>query len=66
MANYKDGINKDISILEDLVGSIRERSKNCDPSILYPLGQYQTVIDRLFTKYEDIRKVNTIIGSIYS
>ena len=33
-------ISKDMSTLEDLVGSIRERAKNCDPNIVYPLGQY--------------------------
>jgi hypothetical protein len=52
----KHKINKDMSILEDLVGSIRQRVKNCDPNILYPLGQYQTIVDRLFTRYEDINK----------
>ena len=52
----EDQINKDMSTLEDLVGSIRERAKNCDPNIIYPLGQYQTVVDRLFTKYEEIRE----------
>jgi hypothetical protein len=45
-----------MTTLEDLVGSIRERAKNCDPNIVYPLGQYQTVVDRLFTRYEDIRQ----------
>lgn len=49
-------VNMDMTTLEDLVGSIRERAEKCDPSILYPLGQYQTVVDRLFTKYEDISK----------
>ena len=56
MANKEDRINTDMSILEDLVESIRERSKNCDPNIVYPLGQYQTVVDRLFTKYGEIRE----------
>jgi hypothetical protein len=56
MTKNEDQIDKDMFTLEDLVGSIRERSKNCDPNILYPLGQYQTVVDRLFTKYEDISK----------
>jgi hypothetical protein len=56
MTKNDDQINKDMSTLEDLVGSIRERAKKCDPNILYPLGQYQTVVDRLFTKYEDISK----------
>lgn len=56
MANNEDKINKDISTLESLVEMIKERSKNCDPNIVYPLGEYQTVVDRLFTKYEDIRK----------
>lgn len=56
MANNEDKINKDMSTLESLVEMIRERSKNCDPNIVYPLEQYQTVVDRLFIKYEDIRE----------
>ncbi len=56
MTKKDDQINKDMSTLEDLVGSIRERSKNCDPNIVYPLGLYQTAVDRLFTKYEEISK----------
>ncbi len=56
MINNEDKINKDMSILENLVGRIRERSKNCDPNILYPLGEYQTIVDRLFTQYDEIRK----------
>lgn len=56
MANNKDKINEDMSKLENLVGMIRERSKNCDPNIVYPLGEYQTVVDRLFTKYGEIRE----------
>lgn len=56
MTDNKDEIDKNMSILEGLVESIRGRSKNCDPNIVYPLGQYQTVVDRLFTKYEDISK----------
>lgn len=56
MTKKDDQISKEMTILEDLVGSIRERSENCDPNILYPLGQYQTIVDRLFTKYEDISK----------
>lgn len=34
---------------------IRKKAENC-PNIVYPLGEYQTVVDRLFTKYGDIRK----------
>lgn len=56
MIKNEEQINKDMSSLEDLVGSIRERSKKCDPNIVYPIGQYHTIVDRLFTKYEDIRK----------
>jgi len=37
MTKNEDQIDKDMFTLEDLVGSIRERSKNCDPNILYPL-----------------------------
>lgn len=37
MANNEDKIHKEISILENLVGTIRERSRKCDPNIVYPL-----------------------------
>ncbi len=56
MVNNEDKIIEDMSILENLVGRIRERSKNCDPNIVYPLGEYQTVVDRLFTQYDEIRE----------
>jgi len=56
MIKNEEQINKDMTSLEDLVGSIRERSKKCDPNIVYPLEQYQTIVDRLFTRYEDIKK----------
>ena len=54
MTNNDNKIEKDMSILENLVGMIRERSKKCDPNIVYPLGEYQTTVDRLFTKYGKI------------
>ena len=56
MIKNEEQIIKDMSLLEDFVGSIRERSKKCDPNIVYPLEQYQTIVDRLFTRYEDISK----------
>ena len=56
MIKNEEQIIKDMSLLEDFVGSIRERSKKCDPNIVYPLEQYQTTVDRLFTRYEDISK----------
>lgn len=37
MVNNEDKISRDISILENLVGTIRERSRKCDPNIVYPL-----------------------------
>ena len=56
MIKNEEQIIKDMSLLEDFVGSIRERSKKCDPNIVYPLEQYQTIVDRLFLRYEDISK----------
>ncbi len=56
MLKNEEQINKDMTSLEDMVISIRERSKKCDPNIVYPLGQYQTIVDRLFARYEDISK----------
>jgi hypothetical protein len=52
----EDKISKDISILENIVGTIGERAKKCDPDIVYSLGEYQTAIDRLFTRYGEIRE----------
>jgi len=48
-------ISTDISTLENLVENLRKKAKSCDPNIVYPLGQIQTVTDRLFTKYDEIR-----------
>jgi hypothetical protein len=56
MVNNEDKIQKEISILENLVEIIRERSKKCDPNIVYPLGEYQTAVDRLFIRYGEIRE----------
>lgn len=42
MIKNEEQINRDIVSLEDLVGSIRERSKKCDPNIVYPIGQYNS------------------------
>lgn len=52
----EDKIQKELSIVENIVGIIRERSRKCDPNIVYPLGEYQTAIDRLFTRYGEIRE----------
>lgn len=56
MIKNEEQIINDISSLENIVGMIRERSKKCDPNIVYPLEQYQTTVDRLFKRYEDIRQ----------
>jgi hypothetical protein len=56
MVNNEDKIQKEMSILENLVGIIRERSKKCDPNIVYPIGEYQTAVDRLFTRYGEFRE----------
>lgn len=52
----EDKIQKELSIVENLVGTIKERAKKCDPNIVYPLGEYQTAIDRLFSRYGEIRE----------
>lgn len=56
MISSDEQISQDMSKLENLIGMIRERAKNCDPKIVYPLGEYQTTVDKLFTKYGEIRE----------
>lgn len=48
-------IIKDIESAENLVNRIWDRSRRCDPNIVYPLMELQTITDRLFKKYDDIK-----------
>ena len=51
-----DDIVKNIQIAENILNTIKERSENCDPNIVYSLSELQTTTDKLFKKYGDITK----------
>lgn len=49
-------IDKNIKVAENLIKEIKERSQNCDSSIVYPISDLRIIIDNLFRSYRDISK----------
>ncbi len=51
-----DKLIKNIKSAENLIKVIKEKSQNCDSSIVYPISDLRIIIDNLFKDHRDLSK----------